>query len=52
MSAKKDIADQFYVWFDTEYSDLELDTARLLQVAALITDRSLKEYCRRSRMCD
>jgi oligoribonuclease len=42
MSAKKDIADLFYVWFDTEYSDLELDTARLLQVAALITDRSLK----------
>jgi oligoribonuclease len=34
-------ADQFYVWFDTEYSTLELDTACLLQVAALITDTSL-----------
>ena len=29
-------ADQFYVWFDTEYSTLELETALLLQVAALI----------------
>ena len=35
-------ADQFYVWFDTEYSTLELETALLLQVAALITDTSLK----------
>lgn len=34
--------DQFYVWFDTEYSTLELETAQLLQVAALITDSSLK----------
>ena len=34
--------DQFYVWFDTEYSTLELETALLLQVAALITDTSLK----------
>jgi oligoribonuclease len=34
--------DQFYVWFDTEYSTLELETAQLLQVAALITDTSLK----------
>lgn len=42
MTAKKDMVDSFYVWFDTEYSDLDLDTARLLQVAALITDRSLK----------
>ena len=33
---------QFYVWFDTEYSSLELETALLLQVAALITDSSLK----------
>jgi oligoribonuclease len=32
----------FYVWFDTEYSTLELETARLLQVAALITDGSLR----------
>ena len=33
--------DRFYVWFDTEYSDLDLETASLLQVAALITDTSL-----------
>lgn len=31
-----------YVWFDTEYSTLELDKAGLLQVAALITDASLQ----------
>lgn len=31
-----------YIWFDTEYSTLELDRARLLQVAALITDASLR----------
>jgi oligoribonuclease len=34
--------DRFYVWFDTEYSTLELETAQLLQVAALITDTSLR----------
>jgi oligoribonuclease len=34
--------DQFYVWFDTEYSTLELDNALLLQVAALVTNSSLK----------
>ena len=33
--------DQYLVWFDTEYSGLELEGAHLLQVAALITDRSL-----------
>jgi oligoribonuclease len=32
---------QYYVWFDTEYSTLDLETALLLQVAALITDTSL-----------
>jgi oligoribonuclease len=42
MSERPDNADKFYVWFDTEYSDLELETAWLLQVAALITDSSLK----------
>lgn len=34
--------DQYLVWFDTEYSGLDLEGASLLQVAALITDRSLK----------
>jgi oligoribonuclease len=31
-----------YVWFDTEYSGLDLDHASLLQVAAIITDSDLK----------
>lgn len=35
-------ADNLYVWFDTEYSNLELETAWLLQVAAIITDTSLR----------
>mgnify|MGYP001323163698 CR=1 FL=1 len=30
-----------YVWFDTEYSDLDFDRARLLQVAAILTDADL-----------
>ncbi len=31
-----------YVWFDTEYTDLNLDQACLLQVAAVITDADLQ----------
>ncbi|HMO50344.1 MAG TPA: exonuclease domain-containing protein [Kiritimatiellia bacterium] len=31
-----------YLWFDTEYSTLELGKARLLQVALVITDASLR----------
>lgn len=34
--------DNYYVWFDSEYSDLELETAQLLQVAVLITDTALR----------
>jgi len=30
-----------YVWFDTEYSTLDLDRAHLLQVAAIVTDADL-----------
>jgi oligoribonuclease len=30
-----------YVWFDTEYSGLELESAHLLQVAAIVTDADL-----------
>lgn len=30
------------VWFDTEYTDLDLDRARLLQVAAIVTDGRLR----------
>jgi oligoribonuclease len=33
--------DDYFVWFDTEYSGLHLETAQLLQVAALITDKAL-----------
>lgn len=32
----------YYVWFDTEYSDLDLKKAVLLQVAAFVTDASLR----------
>jgi oligoribonuclease len=31
-----------YVWFDTEYSCIEVEEAVLLQVAALVTDTSLQ----------
>ena len=31
----------YYLWFDTEYTSLQLDRARLLQVALVITDASL-----------
>lgn len=31
-----------YVWFDTEFSSLELDEAQLLQVAVMLTDKNLK----------
>ncbi|MBA4392978.1 MAG: hypothetical protein C0407_05450, partial [Desulfobacca sp.] len=34
--------DTYYVWFDTEYSDLDLETAQVLQVAVLITDTALQ----------
>ncbi|MEI6892938.1 MAG: exonuclease domain-containing protein [Pontiella sp.] len=30
-----------YVWFDAEFTSLELETARLLQVAVIITDSDL-----------
>ena len=42
MVGQPEDAGKFYVWFDTEYSSLELETAVLLQVAALITDTSLR----------
>lgn len=31
-----------YVWFDTEYSGLDLESAHLLQVAAIVTDADLQ----------
>jgi len=30
-----------YVWFDAEFTSLDLDNARLLQVAAIVTDTNL-----------
>ncbi len=35
-------APEHYVWFDAEYSSVEVDQAVLLQVAALVTDSSLR----------
>jgi len=31
-----------YVWFDTEFTSLDLEEARLLQVAVMLTDRHLR----------
>lgn len=31
-----------YVWFDTEFTSLELDDAQLLQVSVMLTDKDLK----------
>jgi len=39
MNRKESIA---YVWFDTEFTSLDLDEARLLQVAVMLTDKNLK----------
>jgi oligoribonuclease len=39
MSGKSSTA---YVWFDTEFTSLELDEAQLLQVAVMLTDKNLK----------
>jgi oligoribonuclease len=39
MSRKESTA---YVWFDTEFTSLELDEALLLQVAVMLTDKNLK----------
>ncbi len=38
----QDMAGGYYIWFDTEYTGLELESARLLQVAAMVTDASLR----------
>jgi oligoribonuclease (3'-5' exoribonuclease) len=43
------MTNSLYVWFDTEYSNLELETAVLLQVAAIITDTSLRRVLPRER---
>ena len=38
-----------YVWFDTEYTSLNLDQAQLLQVAVMITDTQLNRILSPSR---
>jgi len=41
MSEKKLKKTSAYVWFDAEFTSLELDQARLLQVAVILTDTEL-----------
>ena len=38
----KSKASTAYVWFDTEFTSLDLDEAQLLQVSVMITDKDLK----------
>ena len=42
MSEKEQKKTSAYVWFDAEFTSLDLDNARLLQVAVIITDSNLK----------
>ncbi len=42
MARIKRKAPEHYVWFDSEYSSVEIEEAVLLQVAALVTDSSLR----------
>ena len=42
MSEKQIQKTSAYVWFDAEFTSLELETARLLQVAVIVTDSELK----------
>ena len=32
----------YYVWFDTEFTSLDMERARLLQAAMVVTDRQLR----------
>jgi oligoribonuclease len=38
----KKIPSTAYVWFDTEFTSLDLDKAQLLQVSVMLTDKDLK----------
>jgi hypothetical protein len=49
MTRRKRRTPEYYVWFDTEYSSLEMEEAALLQVAALITDSSLRRVLPREQ---
>jgi oligoribonuclease len=42
MSEKELKKSKAYVWFDAEFTSLELDQARLLQVAVILTDTNLQ----------
>lgn len=42
MAEKEPKKTSAYVWFDAEFTSLELETARLLQVAVIVTDCDLK----------
>ena len=42
MSEKELKKTSAYVWFDAEFTSLELESARLLQVAVILTDHELK----------
>ena len=42
MSEKELKKSSAYVWFDAEFTSLELDQARLLQVAVILTDTDLR----------
>ena len=33
---------RYYVWFDSEFSSLDMERSRLLQVAMVVTDHSLQ----------
>ena len=41
MSEKEQKKTSAYVWFDAEFTSLDLEQARLLQVAAIVTDTNL-----------
>ena len=41
MASEEFVPTPAYLWFDTEFTDLDPNKARLLQVALLITDRNL-----------
>ena len=41
MSEKEQKKTSAYVWFDAEFTSLDLEQARLLQVAAIVTDTHL-----------
>ncbi|HKL20166.1 MAG TPA: hypothetical protein VJ904_00080, partial [Tichowtungia sp.] len=38
----KKIPSTAYVWFDTEFTSLDLDKAQLLQVSVMLTDKDLR----------